>query len=727
MTSSWKSFGRGATAIVLLTVVTYLPALRGGFVFDDTTLITDNRMVHAEDGLYRFWFTTEAPDYYPLTWSLWWVEWRMWGTNPLGYHVVNVLLHAGNAVLVWITLRRLSVPGAWLAGLIFAVHPVNAATVAWISEQKNTLSMLFYLVAILLYLRFDEEGRWRWYGLSLGAFLLALLSKSAVVMMPVVLLGCVWWLHGRVRWQDFRRSVPFLLLSLALGLVAVWFQYHQVLMKGAGVRPLTFGARLVTAGWVPWFYLAKVLAPVNLMVIYPKWNINPSSLVAWLPGVILVSFFVLFWLRRGTWGRASLFGFGYFVVTLFPVLGFFDQALFVSSLVADHWQYYSMIGVIGLVVAGGEKLCARMNQRRFAIEIALSVMTLATLSMATWKRGRVYATDESLWQDNVTKNPSAWLAQFNLGVALKRAGRVEEAIKHYRQALQSNPTYAEAHVNLGVALQQEGNTPEAIKHYQQALKISPNLADVYYNLGLALQQTNDFKGAIAQYRQALRIDPESAVTHNNLGIVLQRESRMQEAMTHYRRAIEIDPGNADAHYNLGIALEREGMPSEALVQYERALKINTQNATLRRSLALVLQQLGQTQRAIDQWEAALRIQPDYAEAHYNLGVACVQLGREQEAVSHWLRALQIKPDYAEAHYNLGVACVQQGKVEEATGHWQEALRINPSYAEAHYNLGVALEEQGQIQNAVGHYREALRIKPDYQEAQDHLARLQGMK
>src|ERR1017187_4158122 len=204
--------------IVLIMLAAYLPALRGGFVWDDYVLITENRMVTASDGLQRLWFTTEAPDYYPLTSSLWWLEWRWWGNRAAGYHVVNVLLHAVNAVLVWLVLRRLKIPGAWLAGLVFALHPVNVATAAWISEQKNTLSMLFFLMAILLYLKSDEEGGWRWYGMSLAAFLLALLSKAAVAMLPVVLLGCIWWRRGKIRWAEVARCLPFFALSLVLGL-----------------------------------------------------------------------------------------------------------------------------------------------------------------------------------------------------------------------------------------------------------------------------------------------------------------------------------------------------------------------------------------------------------------------------------------------------------------------------------------------------------------------------
>lgn len=251
-----------AAALIVLTFAAYIPALRGEFIWDDQVLITDNQLIRARDGLHRFWFTTEAPDYLPLTSSLWWLEWRLWGNNPMGYHVVNVLLRVANVVLVWIILRCLNIPGAWLAAAIFAIHPVNVATVTWISEQKNTLSMLFYLAAILSYLRFDEEGRWRWYGFSLAAFLLALLSKSAVVMMPIVLLGCVWWQHGRVRWKDSLYIGPFIAASLILGLVTTWFQHNRALALGGLSTPTSsILSRVAAAGYALWFYLYKALLP----------------------------------------------------------------------------------------------------------------------------------------------------------------------------------------------------------------------------------------------------------------------------------------------------------------------------------------------------------------------------------------------------------------------------------------------------------------------------------
>ncbi len=350
MKDIWKSPAAGVAAIILLTVVAYIPAMRGGFVFDDDPLIVHNPLLQASDGLHRFWFTTQATDYYPLTWSLLWEEWQLWGNSAAGYHVVNVLLHAVNAVLVWTTLRHLRIPGAWLAGLVFALHPVNVATVAWISEQKNTLSMLFFAVAILLYLRFDETSDWRWYGVSLTAFIMALFSKTAVVMLPVVLLGCVWWLRGRIQWKDLLRSLPFFALSLASGLTTIWVQHNRDLASHA-VRAVSFPFRLAAAGWVPWFYLYKALLPFNLSVIYPQWNIDVSLWVSWLPGALIMGCLTLFWWKRMTWGRPLLFATGYFVATLFPVLGFFDQGFYQYSLVADHWQYCSIVAPIALVIA----------------------------------------------------------------------------------------------------------------------------------------------------------------------------------------------------------------------------------------------------------------------------------------------------------------------------------------------------------------------------------------
>ena len=607
-------------ALVIVTLAVYFPVLRGGFVFDDDILITNSSMVKAGDGLYRLWFTTEAPDYYPLTSSLWWLEWRWWGDNATGYHMVNVLLHTINAILVWMILWRLKIPGAWLAGLAFAIHPVNVATVAWISEQKNTLSMLFYALTILLYLRFDETRDWRWYGLSLAAFLLALFSKTAVVMLPVVLWGCVWWMRGRVTGKDLLRSVPFFALSLVLGLVTMWYQYHMVWGKPvAGTDG--FAYRLAAAGCAPWFYLGKALWPVNSMTAYPKWQIDASHWVSYLPGAALIACFLVFWWKRQTWGRPLLFGLGYFVVMLFPVLGLLKQGPYRLTFVADrwdHWQYFSMVGVVALAVAAVDELCRRAGDRFRYWRTAAGTAVLMALAAATWSRSCVYADNETLWRDNVAKNPGAWLAHNNLGNALAQAGRVPEAIVQYEQALRTNPDLAEAHNNLGNLLMRSGRIPEAREHLEEALRIDPNLAEAHNNLGTALVQTGQIKDAIAHYERALRIQPEYAEAQYNLGLALEQVGKREDAIAHFEQALRINPDFAEAQYNLGT----------------------------------VLGQAGRMPEAIEHFEQALRIDPDLAEAHANLGNALAQVGRVPEAVVQYEQALRINPNLAGAQTAL---------------------------------------------------------------------------
>jgi tetratricopeptide (TPR) repeat protein len=627
--------------IVLITLVAYAPVWHGKFIWDDS-LIVKNRFVKASDGLHRFWCTTQAPDYYPLTWSLWWAEWRWWGDSATGYHVLNVLLHAANAVLVWTVLRRLKVPGAWLAGLIFAVHPVNVATVAWISEQKNTLSMLFYLTAILLYLRFDEAGRWRWYGLSWLAFLLALLSKTAVVMLPVVLLGCTWWQHGGVRRKDWLRVTPFFVLALVLGLVTVWFQYHRVL-GGQGIRTDSFLTRLAAAGWVLWFYLYKALCPFELCVIYPKWQIDASRWVSYVPGFVLVGCLTLFWSKRRTWGRSPLFGLGYFIVTLFPVLGFFDQGFYGVSLVADHWQYCSIVGIIALTVAAGVALCRRLGPQRWYVGLLAGAVVLVALGTAAWTRSRIYTDSRTLWVNALAENPDAWLAHNNLGYLLARDGDLAGAIWHYEQALRLEPDYAAAHNNLGTALLRTGKIQEAIRHFVRAVEIEPDWAAAHNNLGNARLQTGEIQDAVSQFEQAVQDDPDYAEAHYNLGNALWKEGKVRDAAEHYQKALVLNPDFAQAHNNLGVLLQADRLP-EAIAHYERALQVN----------------------------------PDYAEAHFNLGNALVQSGKTTEAIGHYEAALRLKPIYPDAYYNLGILSANQGQTEKAISLLRRAVELEPT-------------------------------------------------
>jgi hypothetical protein len=309
------------TLLALLTVAAYLPVLQGGFIWDDDAFVTNNPLIQQADGLYRFWFTTQATDYFPLTSSMLWVEWRLWAGRPFCFHLVNLLLHAVSAVLWWHVLVRLKLPGSWLAAAIFALHPVNVESVAWITERKNTLAMVFFALTLLAYVRFEDTGRRRWYGIALGAFLLSLLAKAAAVPLPVALLGLAWWRRGRPNWRDIQRSLPFFAVSLLLGLVTIWFQYHRAIVTEV-VRDDSLPARLAGAGWAIWFYLYKALFPFNLGFVYPRWVIDPGLFLSWLPPGLWLAVLAAFWhYRRNDLARAGLFAFGFYGLMLLPVLG----------------------------------------------------------------------------------------------------------------------------------------------------------------------------------------------------------------------------------------------------------------------------------------------------------------------------------------------------------------------------------------------------------------------
>ena len=493
-----------AAVIVLVTLAFYLPAVDAGFVWDDEHFLTANPLIKAGDGLRRFWFTTEAEDYFPLTSTSLWLEWRLWGKDPTGYHVVNMLLHAASAVLVWRVLKRLNVPGAWLAGLIFGVHPVNVASVAWITERKNALALPFYLLSLLLYLRFESSGRARAYAASLALFLLALLSKTSVVMLPLVLLGCAWWQRGRVTRKDALRALPFFALAGALAAIELWFHSHRVLTHIVA-RPEGFLSRAAAAGWAVWFYLYKAVLPWNLAMVYPRWNVDPRAVAAWLPDLALLAGLALAWRYRRSWGRPLLFAAGYFIVSLLPVLGFADISFMKYSLVADPWQYVAIIGVIALAAAAGVRAWERLPPTPQKQVIIGLVILVGALGVLTWQRCGVFENDETLWRDTLKKNPRCYTAQVNLGNALLAKTESEK-----------NPQMAQAELQL------------AIWQFQAAVRLEPHEPEAHENLANVFFALGEYGPAAEQYREVLKVRNDAAI-RERLNEALARQGKPPEA------------------------------------------------------------------------------------------------------------------------------------------------------------------------------------------------------
>jgi tetratricopeptide (TPR) repeat protein len=762
--------------LFVATLIAYWPALNGGMVWDDDGHVTPValRSLH---GLGRIWLELGATQqYYPLLHSAFWVEHRLWGDAVLGYHLTNVLLHATAACLVVAVVRRLALPGAWLAGFIFALHPVCVEAVAWISEQKSTLSAVFYLSAALVYLRFDQTRKQAHYFWALGFFVLALLSKTVTATLPAALLVIFWWKRGKLDWKrDVQPLLPWLVLGVIAGLFTAGVERNYIGAKGAAFN-LTLLERLLLAGRVIWFYLGKLLWPANLMFTYPHWRIDPSAGWQYLfpLGVVALTGGLLFAARRR---RGPLAAFLFFAGTLFPVMGFFNVFPFKYSYVADHFQYLASLGIIVPFAAGLTRSADRPGAAPRRLVYGLCVILPLAAAALTFRQSGMYRDSVTLYRETLARNPSSWMAHNNLAVILakmpehvpeavteyeaalkiktdeaalrtdsgadpdvadlhnnlgsalmKIPSRSAEAIAEFRESLRLNPDNAKVHVNLGVILMKTpGRLPEAKAEFETGLRLDPNDADAHSDLGNVLIKTpGQLSEAMAEIQTALRLNPDLAAAHYSLGNALATMGgRLPEEIQEYQTALLIDPDYAEAHYSLGSALMKvPGRMPEAIAELEAAVRINPDFAEAENNLGCALVGTpGRTSDALTHFQAAIRIKPDYAEAHKNLGLALTNIpGRSSEAIAQLQAVVQITPNDAEAHYNLGnVLMGDAGQLPEAMTEYEAALRINPDFAEAHHNLGCALASTpGRMADAITHFQAAVQIKPGYAEAHKNL-------
>jgi Flp pilus assembly protein TadD len=541
--------------LALLTAAAYVPALRAGFIWDDDDYVTANRMLRSAAGLWRIWSEPGAvPQYYPLTFTTFWLESHAWGFNAAGYHAVNVALHALSAVLLWRVLSFLRVPGAWLAAAIFAVHPVEVESVAWITERKNTLSGTCYLGALLSYLHFAcgrGRRRGRFYALALVLFAAALLSKTVAASLPAVLAVILWWKRDRLDAAALAPLVPMFALGLAAGSVTAWLEKTYVGAVGADWN-LSLIERGLIAGRALWFYAASIIWPHPLVFFYPRWRIDAGIWwqYAYPVAAALVVACLYGWRKRI--GKGPLAAVLCFVLILVPALGFVDVFPMRYSFVADHFQYLGSIACIALVAA----LVWRIP---VVPRTVISVVALALLSVLTWFRAGEFRDQETLWRATIEKNPAAWMAHNNLGLQLFARGRAEEAMAHYRAALAVKPDDAFAANNLGRALAAAGNLDEAVAEFHRALASEPQNAEARTNLGNALAAQGHLSEAAAEYRIALEVRPRYADAHNNLANVLAMLGRTDEAIAHYRAALAIDPEYRDARDNLALIESGRGV------------------------------------------------------------------------------------------------------------------------------------------------------------------------
>src|SRR5213594_1515420 len=550
--------------IALITCAAFLPTPQNQFVnLDDNDNFLDNPYYRGLGwSQLRWMWTTHLGHYIPLTWMTFGLDYLLWGMNPLGYHLTSLLLHAANAVVFFFVVRRIltrALPSpsergyalavsAGFAALGFAIHPLRVESVAWVTERRDVLSGLFYLSAILIYLRAcerEERGR-GWYWLSVAVFGCALLSKSMVVNLPVVLVildvyplrrlgGAVGWWSAPAR-RVYVEKIPFVLLAAAASAIALMAQLSHDTM--VSVVQLSGLGRLAVSMYGVSFYLWKTVAPVNLSPLYelPP-TVNPWAMPFLLSyGLVLAITGIVLAFRRRVPGLPAAWV--AYIVVLLPVLGIFQSG---PQIAADRYTY---LAGLGWAILGGAGLlsCWRSSRRSKTgtpatwLLAGIALCVVVGLGVLTWNQVHVWHDSEKLWSHAVAIDPGSAVGQYSRGLVLAQQGKLTEAMEHYQTALRINPDYADAHNNVGDVLAEQGRLAEAIEHYRQALRIKPDDALSHTNWGVELAQQGKLAEAIDHFREALRIKPDDALAHTNLGLALTQQGKLAEAFEHFQQA-----------------------------------------------------------------------------------------------------------------------------------------------------------------------------------------------
>jgi Tfp pilus assembly protein PilF len=543
----------GELLLLIVTLLAYQPAWNGKPVWDDAAHLTyqEHRSLH---GLVRIWTEPGATQqYYPMVYTVFWVEQILWGYSMLGYHLLNIVLHVCAGLLLLKVLRTLQIPAAWLATAIFVLHPLQVESVAWLSELKNTLSGVCYFGAALAYLRFDRTKDKAAYALALVLFVFGLLAKTVIATLPAALLVVFWWQRGRLSWKhDVLFLIPFFAVGMAAGLFTSSMERQHVGAQGADFN-FSLVERCLIAGRAIWFYLGKLVWPADLIFSYQRWKVNQT--MGWqylfpIGAALLIG--ALWVLRRRMRGPLAVLLF--FLGTLFPALGFVNIYPFKFSFVADHFQYLACCGPIVAASVGIHSFCQRLGAWRLFWERSLWVALSACLGFLTWQQSHIYTDIETLWRATIARNPECWLALDGLGAVLYEKGQEDQAIDLFRRSLAIEPKNAEGQNNLGAALAKKGWLDEATLCFQKAVAIRPGFAEAYRNLGQSLLQRGNVDEAIVAFQQAVYFRPDYALAYDNLGNAFLQLGKVDDAIIQFQKLLALQPDSADARRTLaGIA------------------------------------------------------------------------------------------------------------------------------------------------------------------------------
>ncbi len=715
-----------ALALALGVAASFLPAFQAGFVWDDG-VFSGEPVVREASGFLNIWLSPRdmrnEGHYWPVTYTTFWLEHKLWGLNPLGYHLVNVLLHMANVLLLWRLLDRLAVPGAWIVAAVFAVHPLHVESVAWVIERKDLLSGLFYLTSFLAYVRFVEGRSRRGYLLALVLFVAGLLSKTVVVTLPAALLIWHWWQRGRIAGGDLLRTAPFFAIGLAIAFAdTAFYRTREVL-----ALDYSLVERILIAARALWFYAGKLVWPTDLAVIYPLWEIRTGDPLAWAFVALAVALPAALWLGRGRWGRGPLACVAFYAATLSPALGLIDYGYMQFALVADRFQYLAGIGLLTLIVAALVRGADRLPAAGITSAKIVLAAVLAVLGTLTWRHAANFRDNLTLFSHIVSLNPEARGAHVNLSRALMDAGRHEEGLDASRSAVEQNPEDPSAHTNLGVALMNLGRFGPAEAAFGRALEISPSHLTANQNLAASMRRQRRYDEATEQFRRVLQIDGNHALAWAGLGETQFDTGRYELALESANRALAAAPHSpriASLHLLLGRASRETGRLEAAEENLLRAAELAPDRTDALRELATLYLRMGRLEDANAIAARAQQIEPNTPAVLHTRAETRRKQERYDEAVALYREALEIDPESATAHTGLGMALFELQRYEEAIGSLERAFTIDPDLPEAsslHRVTGQVLQQLGRLEEAAPRFERALELDPRDTVALDHLA------
>ncbi len=643
----------GSGVLIVVGFLIFLPAMHGSWLWDDNLYIVDNALIHSSDGYWKAWLNLNplgshyAGNYNPLTTLVEWIEWRLWGNDTLGYHLVSVALHITSALILWRLFSRLGFAFAWVGAMIFLTHPMQVESVTWISELKNTLSLPPLLMAMLAWLDFEEKREWDIYRSAVVWFALSLAAKSSGIMLPIALLGYAWWKKGKIAWWDLKITMPFFVVSLIVGLIMLIPPHlagaHLIVQPSWHLAPC-----LVSVGWTIVFLLGKCFLPVGLLPQYPGFSILHPTVFDFTPWLIIFVLSLVLGMgwRYAPWTRPAALGLGFFVLNLVPVLILVGVTYADAAWTMDHLVYVPVIGLIGWGLAWLGYVQAWVSRpAHLGLGAGIGVL-LVIFSWGSYVYAGIFVDQDTFWTYMMEREPQNWRVHDNFGGLELHEKHVSLAIEQFRKAIELKPDSDQAHYDLGIALYQEGKLEEAKEHFLLAESLNPHEMRSYLALATMVQDQGNYEEAEKYITQARLAAPNESTPVAALAELRMRTGHKTEALALYAEAIEMTPDVLELRYDYGVALSEDRQFTKAVEQLQAAVKLNDNFAPARENLGVALAQLVEMPDAIKQFKAALRINPDYLRARDNLGLAYAQTGYLEAAIDQFQKALLIDPNDA---------------------------------------------------------------------------------